>query len=110
MITGYKIRLARQLKGIAAKAVADEMDLDYSTYSRIERGQTKLTEDRVELILKALQTDRATVENIENINMVKALPNNPTIETTLIALQQTLDRNKLVIDQLLIVMMQMQRK
>jgi transcriptional regulator with XRE-family HTH domain len=67
MITGYKIRLARQMKGLAAKYVADELDMDYSTYSRIERGETKLTEERVEALLAVLKVDRNTLENIEDV-------------------------------------------
>lgn len=65
MITGNKIRAARLLTGISVKQIAAELEIDYSTYYRIESGQIKLTEKRIAEILQLLKVPREFVERLE---------------------------------------------
>ncbi len=108
MITGNKIRLVRQLKNIPPKEMADKLDMDYSTYTRLERGSTKLTEDRVEDILKALDVTREFIDHIEkHMKEIKddknteAVKNIPTPEESLhktlqLVSEQIENQNKLI--------------
>ena len=41
------------------------LEMEYSSYSRLERGTTKLTEKRLDQILKVLQVPRSFLEEIE---------------------------------------------
>ncbi len=68
MITGSKIKLVRQLKNVSTKTLADELNIDISSYLRIERGDVKLTELRVEIILKTLCVTREFVEQLHNFS------------------------------------------
>lgn len=78
MITGNKIRIARHLRKITVKEMAAKLDMDDSTYSRLERGETRLTEDRVERILQALEMSREFVEQLEeHINFNNTYTDNP---------------------------------
>ena len=64
MITGSKIKMVRQLKNVSTKALADELNIDISSYLRIERGDVKLTEQKAEIILKTLGVSREFVEQL----------------------------------------------
>lgn len=66
MITGHKIKLARLLKDVSVKELSDKLGMDDSAYSRIERGETKLTEEKTEKILQALNMKREFVEHIQD--------------------------------------------
>ena len=66
MITGSKIRMARQLRKISSKEIASKLDMEESSYSRLERGETKLTEDRVQKILQLLDVTREFIEQLED--------------------------------------------
>lgn len=66
MITGHKIKLARQIKNISPKAMASELNIDDSTYLRLERGETKLTEERIQQILNKLGVKREYLEQLSD--------------------------------------------
>ncbi len=77
MITGNKIRTIRQLKHIPIKDMASRLEMDESTYSRLERNETKLTEERVDKILHILNISRESVEQFDNkINYLKTFNDN----------------------------------
>src|SRR6478609_2165681 len=54
MKTGEKIRLIREIKQISAKQMADDLDMSLSGYHKIERGDVKLTTDKLEVIAGVL--------------------------------------------------------
>ncbi len=57
MEIGDKIRAMRVKKGFSQEYLAMELDIDTATYGRIERGQTKLTVDRLTEISNAFDVD-----------------------------------------------------
>jgi len=67
MITGSKLKLVRQLKKISTKTMAYELNIDISTYLRIERDEIKLTEERTEIILKTLGVTRDFVLQLNSL-------------------------------------------
>ncbi len=67
MITGSKLKLVRQLKKVSTKSIAYELNIDISTYLRIERDEIKLTEERTEIILKTLGVTRDFVLQLHSL-------------------------------------------
>ncbi len=67
MITGQKIRIVRLLRDVSTKEMAAKLSIDDSSYLRMERGQTKLTEEKVEKVLDALGFTREFVDQIQDI-------------------------------------------
>lgn len=57
MRIGDKIRVARVERGYSQEYLAMELGIDTATYGRIERGQTKLTVDRLLDISNALDVE-----------------------------------------------------
>ncbi len=49
-----KIRIIRNAKGLSQESVALELNIDAVNYGRLERGQSKITVDRLERIAKIL--------------------------------------------------------
>lgn len=49
-----KLRILRNASGISQQYIAQELGIDPANYGRIERGEAKLTVDRLELILDIL--------------------------------------------------------
>lgn len=57
--------------------MASRLEMDESTYSRLERNETKLTEERVDKILHILNISRESVEQFDNkINYLKTFNDN----------------------------------
>lgn len=54
MGVGYKIKKLRELKNLTQEHMASALDLDQSAYSRIEKGMTKVTHERVVKIAEVL--------------------------------------------------------
>jgi len=57
MRIGDKIRVVRVERGYSQEYLAMELGIDTATYGRIERGQTKLTVDRLLDISNALDIE-----------------------------------------------------
>lgn len=53
------IRAIRLFKGYTQDYMAQKLDIDVSTYGKIERGQIDLTVDRLELIAKIFEMEIA---------------------------------------------------
>ncbi|MBX9850923.1 MAG: helix-turn-helix transcriptional regulator [Cytophagaceae bacterium] len=65
------IRTIRKQKGISQESVAYDLDIDYSTYGKIERGQIALTVDRLQKISKILGV---TVEELYQWHEISTKP------------------------------------
>lgn len=50
-----KIKAQRAVKGYSQEYMATKLDIDYSTYGKIENGYSKLTVDRLFLIMEILE-------------------------------------------------------
>lgn len=50
-----KIKTARKIKGLSQEEMGTQLNMDYSTYGKIENGFTKLTVDRLYEIASILQ-------------------------------------------------------
>ncbi len=66
MITGAKLRRFRKIKDLSIKEMANQLEIDESTYSRLERGETKITTEREEKVLKTFGITHDFLDNIED--------------------------------------------
>lgn len=116
---GNKIRKIREFRGIKQETIANELGLSISGYSKIERGETQITLDRLELISKILevkvidllQFDEKNIFNIETMNnsAIRDIVNNYTLsekEKTIYLehitkLTETLSKQSILLDKLI---------
>ena len=61
MHTGEKIRTFRLLKGLSQENMADSLRLSRQAYGDIERGQTDVTESRLQEIAEVLQVSPSSI-------------------------------------------------
>ena len=66
MITGSKLRRFRKIKDLSIKEMANQLEMDESTYSRLERGETKITNEKEEKVLKTFGITHDFLDNIES--------------------------------------------
>lgn len=61
-----KIKFIRLSKNLTQIYLADELEIDVANYSRLERGETGVTVDRLKKIAKILEVDVQEIINEEN--------------------------------------------
>lgn len=101
MLVFDKIKSAREIKGLTQEEIADQLELSTSGYSKIERGETRVSIDRLqqiadilevsifELIPEHFSINNSNVENCSNFQ------NSNTTQHQ--ALQAKIDQLELII-------------
>ena len=70
MRLGNKIRKIREIKGLKQENIADKIGLSLSSYGKIERGEIKLSVDRLSSIAQAMDLSmNAILEFDEGVNI-----------------------------------------
>lgn len=64
MTTGQKIKKLREVHQLTQDQMAQKMHISPNTYGRLERGETKMTEQRLEQVAKILNVDAAKILSI----------------------------------------------
>lgn len=62
MNLGLKIKKLRELRNYTQEYVADRIGLDQSAYSRLEKGDTKITFDRLTKIAEVLEVEPEDID------------------------------------------------
>ncbi len=62
---GHKIRKVRELKNMTQDHVAEEIGMTSSGYSRIERGEVRVSIERLEQIARALEVSPTELTNFD---------------------------------------------
>ncbi len=62
---GHKIRKVRELKNLTQDRVAEEIGMTSSGYSRIERGEVRVSIERLEQIARALGVQPNDLTNFD---------------------------------------------
>lgn len=65
-----KIRLCRILKGFSIENMAMELGVDKSSYSRLERGNTKLDASKLLTISKILEVELDWLLSVQEISLI----------------------------------------
>ncbi len=64
------IKKMREVRGYDQQYMADQLGIKQNSYSRIETGETKLTDKRIEQLAKALHTTVDAIKSSDVENMV----------------------------------------
>lgn len=84
MSLSNKIRRLRQAKGLTQKMIADELNVSKNTYARMERGETALTERKLEKLASVLNiSDWSQLKSYPEDKVVLLLAENNTIQDDL---------------------------
>lgn len=78
MTTGQKIKKLREVNQLTQEQMAEKMHISPNTYGRLERGETKMTEQRLEQAAKILNVEAAQILSIPEDKIV-FLANNLTL-------------------------------
>jgi len=72
----------RKQKGMSQEQVAEHLGVDTTNYGRIERGQSSITIDRLEVLAKLYNVPITEILNINNLtNATTKIPENNTNTT-----------------------------
>lgn len=66
----HNIKKMREVRGYDQQYMADQLGIKQNTYSRIEKGESTLTEERIEQLAKALQTTAEAIKKADVERMV----------------------------------------
>jgi transcriptional regulator with XRE-family HTH domain len=67
MITYKQIRRARLMRDFSVKEMANKLQIDESTYSRLERGEVNISAQRLNQLLVVFDMNYDFLLNIESI-------------------------------------------
>jgi len=94
MTIGAKIAKMRQFKGIKQDSVATELGLSHAAYSKIERGEIEMDNERLNKIAHALGCETSEILDIdENHLIVNTFNNHSESNTNFIQNQYQSDKN-----------------
>jgi transcriptional regulator with XRE-family HTH domain len=87
MDIGEKLRKIREMKGFSQEYIASALKITQNAYSKMERGETKISEQRLQDIAKILEVPKESIEGFSDkifVNVVNNKENsgNIKIETT----------------------------
>jgi transcriptional regulator with XRE-family HTH domain len=106
MQLGERISLMRTLKGLTQEEMAKKLNMSTTGYAKIERGETKLQNPRLEKIAESLDLELKDLLNFDTKNILNFAENcNPTnLAQGYIILSQTecaheLEKSRLIIEQ-----------
>lgn len=78
MVLNDKIRILREMKNWTQEEMAEKMQMSKSGYSKIERGQSKMTTEKLEQIAAIFDIDVMELLKNHNNGMVYLLSENST--------------------------------
>ncbi len=62
---GEKLRIIRLIRGLPMKALASSIGMSFQAYQKLEKGQTPLTNTRLEQLCEVLEIDLKIIQNLE---------------------------------------------
>jgi transcriptional regulator with XRE-family HTH domain len=65
MKLGHKIRVGRQIKGYSQEVMADLLGISPTAYAKMERGETKVTEEKLSQIAEVLGIDKEDLRSFD---------------------------------------------
>ncbi|HLK29903.1 MAG TPA: helix-turn-helix transcriptional regulator [Puia sp.] len=69
MNDGEKIKILRMIKNYSQSGIAKKLGITRQAYSKMENEQTKVSEERMQKILKILQCTEEDLKNIETFHL-----------------------------------------
>lgn len=65
MKLGNKIRIFRQIKGYSQEAMAENLGISHTAYAKMERGESKITEEKLQKIAALLGIGTEDLKNFD---------------------------------------------
>ena len=65
MKLGHKIRIGRQIKGYSQEVMAELLGISHTAYAKMERGETKVTEDKLSQIANVLGIEKEDLRSFD---------------------------------------------
>ncbi len=101
MKLGNKIRVFRQIKGYSQEAMAENLGISHTAYAKMERGESKITEEKLLKIANILGINTEDLKNFDEKMIFKNCNNivngtnesqyNNNFEQERLAYQQTIE-------------------
>ncbi|WKS95289.1 helix-turn-helix domain-containing protein [Riemerella columbina] len=63
---GHKVKNIRELKNLTQEYMAEKLDISQAAYSKIEKGITKITEDKLSKIAEILEVNPEDITDFDN--------------------------------------------
>ncbi|MGD1842911.1 MAG: helix-turn-helix domain-containing protein [Thermonemataceae bacterium] len=78
MELGEKIRAIREMKGYSQTYLATHMNISQTAYSKIERGETQVTPEKLQTIADILEVPKESIENFSEKFFINITGDNNT--------------------------------
>lgn len=65
-MTGYKIKSIRELKNLTQEYMAERLDISQAAYSKLEKGNIKISEDKLNKIAEILDVNPKDITDFDN--------------------------------------------
>lgn len=72
---GYKIKSIRELKNLTQEYMAEKLDISQAAYSKLEKGNTKISEDKLNKIAEILEVNPEDITDFDNKKVLNSFNN-----------------------------------
>ena len=72
---GYKIKNIRELKNFTQEYMAEKLDISQAAYSKMEKGDTKISQDKLNKIAEILEINPDDITDFDNKKVLNSFNN-----------------------------------
>lgn len=72
---GYKIKGIRELKNLTQEYMAEQLDISQAAYSKLEKGTTKISQDKLHKIAEVLEVNPEDITDFDNKRVLNSINN-----------------------------------
>ncbi|MDY3520051.1 helix-turn-helix domain-containing protein [Riemerella anatipestifer] len=72
---GYKIKNIRELKNLTQEYMAERLDISQAAYSKLEKGNTKISEEKLNKIAEILDVNPEDITDFDNKKVLNSFNN-----------------------------------
>lgn len=72
---GYKIKGIRELKNLTQEYMAEQLDISQAAYSKLEKGTTKISQDKLNKIAEVLEVNPEDITDFDNKRVLNSINN-----------------------------------
>lgn len=72
---GYKIKSIRELKNLTQEYMAEQLDISQDAYSKLEKGTTKISQDKLDKIAEVLEINPEDISDFDNQKILNSYYN-----------------------------------
>lgn len=72
---GYKIKGIRELKNLTQEYMAEQLDISQAAYSKLEKGSTKISQEKLDKIAEVLEVNPEDITDFDNTKVLNSINN-----------------------------------